>query len=242
MKVEFSPFPCRFPRQNDCSRSSLPSTTSTPRHLSFLKKNHPNFQKSIFHLSLQICQKGRLFPFILVLDNRNPPSSRLCWKCQISTAYLTRFDDDFNMGFNGRKLYDKCMVTSQGRSVWPEKLTAGVPIETMVKGRGPHAGAGVHSVSSSGATGTTEDGLWTVYTNVLKGTPKPLPKIIDFQKSTSYWGGTLKFAKADVLFTVFGHIHHHEMTILMIYEKDQNLLQWYLMEILYPNGCLMLSG
>ena len=43
----------------------------------------------------------------------------------------TRFDDDFNMGFNGRKLYDKRMVTSQGRSVWPEKLTAGVPIETM---------------------------------------------------------------------------------------------------------------
>ena len=47
MRVEFSPFPCRFPRQNDCSRSSLPSTTSTPRHLSFLKKS-PKFSKVEF--------------------------------------------------------------------------------------------------------------------------------------------------------------------------------------------------
>ena len=87
MKVEFSPFPCRFLRQNDCSRSSLPSTTSIPRHLRFSKKS-PKFSNSIFHLSLQICQKGRLFPFILILDNRDPPPSRLFWKRQISTAYL----------------------------------------------------------------------------------------------------------------------------------------------------------
>ena len=63
------------------------------------------------------------------------------------------------------------------------KVDGGFPIETMVKGRGQHAGAGVYSVpsGSGGATGTTEDGLWTVYINVLKGTPKPFPKMIDFQ-------------------------------------------------------------
>ena len=85
------------------------------------------------------------------------------------------------------------------------KVDDGFPIETMVKGQGPHAGAGVYSVPSSGATGTTKDGLWTVYINVLKGTPKPFPKIIDFQKSTSYWGDTLKFAKMTSFLRSFGH-------------------------------------
>ena len=37
------------------------------------------------------------------------------------------------MGCNGRKLYDKRMVTCQGRSLWPEKVDGGFPIETMVE-------------------------------------------------------------------------------------------------------------
>ena len=39
------------------------------------------------------------------------------------------------------------------------KVDGGFPIETMVKSPGLHAGAGVYSLPSSGATATTDDRL-----------------------------------------------------------------------------------
>ena len=130
-----------------------------PLVISVFLKTSPKFSKVDFSPSPPNLPERTTVPVHPRPRQPQPAVISFVLKMPDFNSVPTRFDDDFNMGFNGRKLYDKHMVTSQGRSVWPEKLTARVPIETMVKGRGPHAGAGVHSVPSGGATG---NGGWTL--------------------------------------------------------------------------------
>ena len=134
-KVNFSRFPCKFPRKDDCTfsfidpRHVLSSTNcrfqqSTPFDDDFnmvmaSMEGNQIFKSRFFTFFVQIFQKGRLFPFILTLDNPDP----LIISFFLETAGFqqgTPFDNEFNMSFNGRKLYDKRMLTSQGRSVLPE--------------------------------------------------------------------------------------------------------------------------
>ena len=83
-KVDFSPSPLKFPRQDDCSRSSSPRSAV----ISFLL----------------------LLLLLLLLFLKMPDFN--------TVGLPIPCDDDFNTGFNWRKVYDKRMVTCQGRSVW----------------------------------------------------------------------------------------------------------------------------
>ena len=97
--------------------------------------NHPNFQTVDFS------------PFLSEFSRKDDCSrSSSPWttpirrhvffffKSQISTGYIP-LDDEFNMSFSGRKLYDKCMVASRGRSAWPEKLTEAFPLKQWLRVR-----------------------------------------------------------------------------------------------------------
>ena len=125
------------------------------------------FKSRFLPFFVQISQKGRLYPFILTLDNPEPLSSHFFWKVPNfnSVPDLTTILTWASMGEN--YMINVCWplkVAQFGQKSWRR-------LSHWNNGEGSRTACWCWSIQSAqpsaGATGTTEDGLWTVYVACL---------------------------------------------------------------------------